>query len=86
MHLQSYGGSVSVISQKDLSLKSTNGDIVLRSKSIKMPFLPVIKDINNNNRNRQHKLFQMCVCHNGKLFLASSEASCYSNDISVCGW
>lgn len=82
MHLQSRGGSVRVVSQRSLSLQSTNGGIVLRSKNIKMPFLPVIKD---SYRNGPHKLFQMCVCHDGKLFLASSESSCFASDISVCG-
>lgn len=82
IHLQSYGGSIRMVSQRDLSVKSTEGAIVLRSKSIKMPFLPVLKDPHHTS---QYKLFQMCVCQNGKLFLASSESSCFTRDLSVCG-
>lgn len=31
-----------------------------------------------------HKIYQVCVCDNGKLFLASSHSVCAGDEINVC--
>lgn len=77
IHLDSYGGAVRVVSQNDISLKSTDGSVVLQSENIKMPFLPVPKDAQYPY---EHQAFQMCVCHDGKIFLASPESTCLTRE------
>lgn len=83
IHLQSTGGTVKVVSQVDLSLKSTEGALIVHSRSIRMPHLPLPK---GSFTAHQHKIFQMCVCGDGKLFLASPESACSSRNLgAVCG-
>lgn len=73
IYLESFSGHSDVVSGQDLHFNSTEGSINIRAAKIQMPDLPILNDSHSVH---EFKFFQLCVCNNGKLYLASPESSC----------
>lgn len=83
--IDSRAGDIKTTSLNDIRLKSVAGDIRLESSSVLMPSLPTAIPSTRAAQTRSHEIFQLCVCNNGKLFLAPSHTLCAAEENgSVC--
>lgn len=85
-----------------LSLSRTCTQIRLDSASILMPNLKIVPssvsgssssqplsslhDHHHQPAQHHHKIYQLCACSNGKLFLAMSHSICAGDESTVCRW
>lgn len=73
-----------IMALNDISFKSEEGAVRLDTSSVLMPSLPIAIPTSKPGANR-HDIYQLCVCNNGKLFLAPSYSSCHSQeDDRIC--
>lgn len=66
---------------------SYNPQIHLDTSKIILPNLKVTQPPTigmAQNRDHEHKVYQLCACDNGKLFLASPHTICAGDDKTVC--
>uniref|UniRef100_T1GJA2 Uncharacterized protein n=1 Tax=Megaselia scalaris TaxID=36166 RepID=T1GJA2_MEGSC len=70
----------------DIKLTTLDGSIHLDTSKIILPNLKATQPPIGltQNRDHQHKVFQLCACENGKLFLASPHTICAGDDKTVC--
>ncbi|KAM9449927.1 zeta-sarcoglycan isoform 1-T1 [Clarias gariepinus] len=76
--------------RKELTLESSEGEILLNAKSIRMPNLPhgsVDPLLSPGTSYPKHTVYEVCVCPSGKLYLspADSASTCQTTN-SVCLW
>ncbi|XP_017872532.1 PREDICTED: delta-sarcoglycan [Drosophila arizonae] len=87
INLQSRAGGIELIALEDVKLRALDGSLRLESSKIIMPNLrtaqpPIMGSA--QNRDHMHRVFQLCACFNGKLFLASPHSICAGDDSTVC--
>ncbi|XP_055846979.1 delta-sarcoglycan [Episyrphus balteatus] len=87
INLQSRAGGIELSALNDVKLSALDGSIRLESAKILMPNLrtaqPPIPGA-GQSREHMHRVFQLCACSNGKLFLASPHTICAGDDTTVC--
>ncbi|XP_062864639.1 zeta-sarcoglycan isoform X2 [Trichomycterus rosablanca] len=76
--------------RKDLTLESSEGEILLNAKSIRLPNLPhgsVDPLLSPGTSYPKPTVYEVCVCPSGKLYLSPAEsASTCQTTNSVCLW
>ncbi|KAJ9596317.1 hypothetical protein L9F63_012650, partial [Diploptera punctata] len=92
--MESRAGDISASCLTDLKLQSVAGAVRLDSANVFLPSLktaaptPVPQPQQSTPRGvhtTRHEIYQLCVCSNGKLFLAPPEGLCAADDDSnVC--
>ncbi|EDW71529.1 delta-sarcoglycan [Drosophila virilis] len=87
INLQSRAGGIELLALDDVKLRALDGSVRLESSKIVMPNLrtaqPPILD-SAQSRDHMHRVFQLCACFNGKLFLAAPHSICAGDDSTVC--
>ncbi|XP_039631621.1 delta-sarcoglycan [Polypterus senegalus] len=75
-------GNIQATCRNEMRLESKDGEIILEANKIKLPRLP--KGIYSASGSKQ-KVYEVCICPNGRLFLsvADSGSTCQINS-SVC--
>lgn len=84
INVESRAGDVKLMSLNDIKLKSIAGQVRLESSSILMPLLPTATSSLKPVQSKPDEIFQLCVCRNGKLFLAPSHSVCAGSEEQVC--
>uniref|UniRef100_A0A1L8E5D7 Putative gamma/delta sarcoglycan n=2 Tax=Nyssomyia neivai TaxID=330878 RepID=A0A1L8E5D7_9DIPT len=90
--IQSRAGSLDATCLNDLKLHSIAGSIRLDSPNILMPNLktaqpptgPAIPSGVRPEHQMHNKVYQLCACASGKLFLAAPHSVCAGDDSTVC--
>ncbi|EDW25854.1 GL14360 [Drosophila persimilis] len=87
INLQSRAGAIDLVALNDVKLRSLDGSVRLESSKILMPNLrtaqpPIMGSA--QSREHMHRVFQLCACSNGKLFLAAPHSICAGDDSTVC--
>ncbi|XP_018802641.1 PREDICTED: delta-sarcoglycan [Bactrocera latifrons] len=87
INLQSRAGAIEVAALKDVRLSALDGSLRLESAKILMPNLRTAQPPPlgaPQSRDHLHRVFQLCACSNGKLFLAAPHSICAGDDSTVC--
>ncbi|XP_034479702.1 delta-sarcoglycan [Drosophila innubila] len=98
INLQSRAGGIELLALEDVKLRALDGSLRLESSKILMPNLrtaqpPILggsaqsRDRDRErerDRDHMHRVFQLCACFNGKLFLAAPHSICAGDDSTVC--
>ncbi|KAH8386932.1 hypothetical protein KR093_003610, partial [Drosophila rubida] len=87
INLQSRAGGIELLALGDVKLRALDGSLRLESSKILMPNLrtaqpPILGSA--QSRDHIHRVFQLCACFNGKLFLAAPHSICAGDDSTVC--
>ncbi|XP_037898384.1 delta-sarcoglycan-like [Glossina fuscipes] len=87
INLQSRAGGIELTALEDVKLSTIDGSLHFESSKIFMPNLrtaqlPLAGTAQNHEH--LHRVFQLCACSNGKLFLAAPHSICAGDDSSVC--
>ncbi|KAH8245279.1 hypothetical protein KR032_007715, partial [Drosophila birchii] len=87
INLQSRAGGIEVVALEDVKFRALDGSLRLESSKILMPNLrtaqpPILGTA--QSRDHMHRVFQLCACSNGKLFLAAPHSICAGDDSTVC--
>ncbi|XP_062541229.1 zeta-sarcoglycan [Armigeres subalbatus] len=96
--MQSRAGSIEANCLNDLKLHSVAGSIRLDASTIIMPNLRTVQAPSSaaSGSSRDHgpgsasassshtKIYQLCACSNGKLFLAPAHSICTADDSAIC--
>ncbi|KAI8440165.1 hypothetical protein MSG28_001558 [Choristoneura fumiferana] len=83
IYLESRAGGIDVTSHSNIKLDSVVGALKIDTPSIFIQSLKEAVRINETRRNknlRTQRVYQLCSCSSGKLFLAAAEGTCTSND------
>ncbi|KAG5675651.1 hypothetical protein PVAND_005538 [Polypedilum vanderplanki] len=83
--IQSRAGSIEISSLNDIKLRGRN--IRFDAENIIISNMKTAQPHNSHERldhSSSHQMYQVCVCDNGKLFLADTHKSCSSDDLTVC--
>ncbi|XP_054707648.1 delta-sarcoglycan-like [Uloborus diversus] len=81
MNVDSPAGGIFVTGLKTMNLKSTGGKVIIDSNRLKMMNL---KTSRQTSKEKNHQVvYQVCVCDNGRVFLAHREGHCQIH-ASVC--
>lgn len=84
IHLESFKKNSRVTAGENIQFQSAEGSIRLQPLGVKMPHLRIpTYDLPSKG---EFKFYQLCVCKNGKLFLASSESSCSKYERFINCW
>ncbi|CAH2063357.1 unnamed protein product, partial [Iphiclides podalirius] len=87
IYLESRAGSIEITSHSDINLDSIVGAIKIDAPNIVIENLKIANtSINAQKYNRANKVYQLCACASGKLFLAAPDAICSipENDRELC--
>lgn len=84
INVESRAGDIKLMSLNDIKLKSVAGQVRLESSSILMPQLPHATSSPRSIQTKSDEIFQLCVCRNGKLFIAPSHSVCSGSDDHIC--
>ncbi|EDV32714.1 uncharacterized protein Dana_GF22006 [Drosophila ananassae] len=87
INLQSRAGGIELVSLEDVKFRALDGSLRLESSKILMPNLrtaqpPIMGTA--QSRDHMHRVFQLCACSSGKLFLAAPHSICAGDDSTVC--
>ncbi|KAJ6667869.1 hypothetical protein lerEdw1_016190 [Lerista edwardsae] len=82
VEINAEAGNLEATCRSELKLESKDGEITLEAANIKLPRLPQGSYSSTGSR---QKIYELCVCPNGRLFLsqAGSSSTCQINK-SVC--
>ncbi|KQK85128.1 delta-sarcoglycan isoform X14 [Amazona aestiva] len=82
IEINAEAGSLKATCRTELRLESKDGEITLNSAKIKLPNLP---QGSSSSAGSRQKIYELCVCPNGRLFLsqAGTSSTCQINT-SVC--
>nr|XP_033804876.1 gamma-sarcoglycan isoform X2 [Geotrypetes seraphini] len=71
-------GNITVLSETDINLQSSEGRIILFAKTLRLPLLPLGT---NGHSGRAQELYEICVCSDGKLYISAaySTSTCHEN-------
>ncbi|XP_017772517.1 PREDICTED: zeta-sarcoglycan [Nicrophorus vespilloides] len=83
INIESRAGDIKSMSLNDIKLKSVAGAIRLESSVILMDKIPTAIPSSKPSQSKNHDIYQLCVCNNGKLFLVPPHYLC-SDDGNVC--
>ncbi|KAK2720432.1 delta-sarcoglycan-like [Artemia franciscana] len=88
IRLDSRAGDINANAWNDIKFVSTGGSVRFEGASVMFQQLrtvvPILKSpISSASQTRTHQVFQVCVCSNGKLFLAAADSFCIG-DSTVC--
>ncbi|XP_038647049.1 zeta-sarcoglycan isoform X2 [Scyliorhinus canicula] len=87
VHLTAVEGDFKATCRRDLQLQSTDGEIFLNAKTIRLGNIPQIStsSFSASSSNLRQTVYEVCVCPNGKLFLspAAAGSTCQSNS-NIC--
>ncbi|XP_059060102.1 zeta-sarcoglycan-like [Achroia grisella] len=82
---ESRAGNIDIISHSDIKLNSVVGAIRINASNIIIGNLKEATIVNESPKNTwTKKVYQLCACATGKLFLAASDALCETQDEKVC--
>ncbi|KAL4703383.1 hypothetical protein ACJJTC_011172 [Scirpophaga incertulas] len=82
---ESRAGNIDVTSHGDIKLDSVVGAIKIEAPNIIISNLKEGNLTHSAQRNiRTMKVYQLCACASGKLFLAAPDAVCAANDDELC--
>uniref|UniRef100_A0A182VVP4 Gamma-sarcoglycan n=1 Tax=Anopheles minimus TaxID=112268 RepID=A0A182VVP4_9DIPT len=91
--IQSRAGGIEATCLNDLKLHSVAGSIRLDSSAIYMPNLKTVQTVGgtsggllsgSNRADSAGKIYQLCACSSGKLFLAAPNSVCTADDSAIC--
>ncbi|XP_026748189.1 delta-sarcoglycan-like [Galleria mellonella] len=83
--LESRAGNIDIISHSDIKLNSVVGAIRINSSNIIIGNLKEASVVADSSKNTwSKKIYQLCACATGKLFLAASDALCETQDDKLC--
>ncbi|XP_039340075.1 delta-sarcoglycan isoform X3 [Mauremys reevesii] len=82
IEINAEAGNMEATCRTELRLESKDGEITLNAANIKLPRLPLASHSSTGSR---QKIYELCVCSNGRLFLSQAGASstCQINT-SIC--
>ncbi|KAJ0179289.1 hypothetical protein K1T71_005001 [Dendrolimus kikuchii] len=81
IYLESRAGSIDVTSQSNIKLNSIVGAIKIDAPNIIISNLKEASTTDRPQKNvRNKKVYQLCACTSGKLFLAAPDAACAARD------
>ncbi|XP_013174999.1 PREDICTED: delta-sarcoglycan-like [Papilio xuthus] len=87
IYLESRAGGIDITSHSDIRLDSIVGAIRIDAPNIVIDNLKIANTTTNSQKyNRANKVYQLCACASGKLFLAAPDAVCGipENDTELC--
>uniref|UniRef100_A0A336MWC4 CSON006999 protein n=1 Tax=Culicoides sonorensis TaxID=179676 RepID=A0A336MWC4_CULSO len=85
--IQSMAGSIQAISLNDLKLNSKSGSVRLDAANINLPNLKLGADQTTYLSSMSPStpiVYQLCVCTNGKLFIAPAKGMCATGESKIC--
>uniref|UniRef100_A0A182RZ34 Gamma-sarcoglycan n=2 Tax=Anopheles funestus TaxID=62324 RepID=A0A182RZ34_ANOFN len=92
--IQSRAGGIETTCLNDLKLHSVAGSIRLDSSAIYMPNLKTVQTVGSSGgssllsaatrSDTAGKIYQLCACSSGKLFLAAPNSVCTADDSAIC--
>ncbi|KAH8273459.1 hypothetical protein KR018_002033 [Drosophila ironensis] len=87
INFQSRAGGIEIVALEDVKFRALDGSLRLESSKILMPNLrtaqpPIMGTA--QSRDHMHRVFQLCACSSGKLFLAAPHSICAGDDTTVC--
>ncbi|XP_054279365.1 gamma-sarcoglycan-like [Macrosteles quadrilineatus] len=71
--IESRAGDIQLSSHRDITLQTVDGAIKLESSNV---LLPGLHRHHHKHSHRGDKIYQLCVCENGQLFLGEADAFC----------
>ncbi|XP_042706929.1 delta-sarcoglycan isoform X4 [Chrysemys picta bellii] len=82
IEINAEAGNMEATCRTELRLESKDGEITLNAANIRLPRLPLASHSSTGSR---QKIYELCVCSNGRLFLSQAGASstCQINT-SIC--
>ncbi|XP_020391565.1 zeta-sarcoglycan-like [Rhincodon typus] len=87
VHITAAEGDLKATCRRELQLQSTDGEIFLNAKTIRLGNIPQGSSSSPSASplNLRQTVYEVCVCPNGKLFLspAATGSTCQSNS-NVC--
>lgn len=83
VNIVSRAGEIKAMSLNDVKLKSVEGAIRLDASVIVMDKIPTAIPSSKVSQSKNHDIYQLCICNNGKLFLVPPHHYC-SDDGIVC--
>ncbi|KAM7349092.1 sarcoglycan delta [Cochliomyia hominivorax] len=87
INFQSRAGGIEISALEDVKLTALDGSLRFESTKIFMPNLRTVQlplPGTPQSREHLHRVFQLCACANGKLFLAAPHSICAGDDTTVC--
>ncbi|KAL0883846.1 hypothetical protein ABMA27_015931 [Loxostege sticticalis] len=85
IHFDSRAGSIDMTSHGDIKFDSIVGSIKIDAPNIVISNLKEASVTNKAQKNiRTMKVYQLCACASGKLFLASPDGVCVATDDELC--
>ncbi|KAI8118841.1 Delta-sarcoglycan [Lucilia cuprina] len=87
INFQSRAGGIEISALEDVKLTALDGSLRFESSKIFMPNLRTVQlplPGTQQSREHLHRVFQLCACANGKLFLAAPHSICAGDDTTVC--
>ncbi|RVE43106.1 hypothetical protein evm_012247 [Chilo suppressalis] len=85
IHLESRAGNIDVTAHRDIKFASDVGAIRIEAQNIIISDLKKANTTTKPQKNvRTMKIYQLCACASGKLFLAAPDGICTSNDDELC--
>uniref|UniRef100_A0A4W3IMY2 Sarcoglycan zeta n=1 Tax=Callorhinchus milii TaxID=7868 RepID=A0A4W3IMY2_CALMI len=83
VHIAADEGEIKATCRRDLQLQSTDGEIFLNAKTIRLGNIP--QGSASTSSTPHQTVYEVCVCPNGKLFLSPGEAgsTCQSSS-NIC--
>ncbi|XP_030056169.1 gamma-sarcoglycan isoform X2 [Microcaecilia unicolor] len=82
VRIKAQTGNITVLSETDINLQSSEGKLILDAKTLRLPLLPLGT---KGHSGRSQELYEICVCPDGKLYIseADSASTCHENS-RVC--
>jgi len=85
VELESSAGGVNIKAYRNIKLNSKEGKIELMGSDVRLTNIPIgnMSRITTVNPRQQQRIYQVCVCESGKLFLALARDHCHIQE-SLC--
>ncbi|XP_054258165.1 gamma-sarcoglycan-like isoform X1 [Macrosteles quadrilineatus] len=78
--IESRAGDIQVSSNLDINLQTDEGSIKLESSNV---LFPGLHRHHHKHSYRSDKIYQLCVCENGQLFLGEADAFCNTEEANI---
>ncbi|XP_029458399.1 gamma-sarcoglycan isoform X1 [Rhinatrema bivittatum] len=82
VRIKAQAGNITVLSETDINLHSSEGTLILDAETLRLPLLPLGAKGHSGN---SQGLYEICVCPDGKLYLSEANvaSTCHVNS-RVC--